>query len=220
MSERRESTHVDIVVFDLDGTLVDSRDDIASSINAGLTAVGSRRRPFPDIYPLIGLPLVDMYVDLLPRELTHRADEAAEAYRTDYTSQCSRRSAVFPGVLECLDSLRGSLLAIATSKRTYQAVRVAEELGLAGRFKVVNGTDGIPPKPNPAVVLQVIERTGASAERSWMVGDTTYDIRAGRSAGLRTCAVTYGAHSADALAAEHPDAIVDSLADLPARISA
>lgn len=206
---------VDLVVFDMDGTLVDSREDIAASVNAGLGAVGAPARPASEIHPMIGRPLEEIFAALLPAALAGAAPAAAAAYRADYFENCARRSRLFPGVFECLDGLSAVKRAVATTKQTFQAVRVAERLGLASRFDLVQGTDGIPHKPHPAVIEQVLERLGARRSRSWMVGDTVWDLRAGRAAGLRTCAVTHGIHDAATLATEGPDLLLDDLARLP-----
>jgi len=203
------------VIFDLDGTLVDSRDDIAASINEGLAGVGAARRPDAVIHPLIGRPLVEMFERLLPPRLVERSEEAAALYRAHYFDNCSRNSRIFPGVIDCLESLAGVPLAVATTKATFQAVRVAEELGLERYFELVQGTDDLPFKPDPAVIELVLGRLGMPAEECWMVGDTVHDLQAGRSAGLSTCAVTYGIGDAKDLSAEAPDLLLDSLADLP-----
>jgi phosphoglycolate phosphatase len=147
-----------LVIFDLDGTLVDSREDIAASINVGLERVGGARRAETEIHPLIGRPLAEMFVALLPPELSHRTPDAATAYRAHYFDNCSRRSRIYPGVAECLAALADVPLAIATTKATFQAERVAEQLGLAPHFELVQGTDGLPFKPDPAVIHLVLDR--------------------------------------------------------------
>jgi phosphoglycolate phosphatase len=208
----------ELVIFDLDGTLVDSRQDIADSINAGLTAVGGQARPIEQLYCQIGVPLDDIFRELLPGELHHRVADASERYRSHYFEGCSRTSTIYPGVEECLGALKNLTLAIATTKRTFQAVRVAELMGLFPHFDLVHGTDGIPYKPDPAVLFQVLERLDKSPDAAWMVGDTVHDVRAGKAAGLRTCAVTYGIGDRDDLVAESPDLLLGSLAELPGLI--
>lgn len=210
--------NVDLVVFDLDGTLVDSREDIAAAVAVALRAVGGPVRDKEAVFPFIGRPLIHVFLGLLPPMLRHRAEAAAEAYRSYYLHHCADTTHLYPGVMACLDGLQGIPKAIATTKKTFMAVELIARLGLSERFIVVHGSDGIPHKPDPAVILQVLDRTGHRAERSWMVGDTVYDMQAAKAAGLRTCAVTYGIGSAEALAAERPDLMLDSLAEFPAAI--
>ncbi len=209
---------VDLVVFDLDGTLVDSRQDISRAVNEGIVSVGGRRRPDLEIVPHIGRPLLDIFRDLLPVELCPKAERAAEAYRKYFFDHCVDRSRFCPGAKECLESLQVVTLAVATTKMTFMAVRVLEQMGIAHHFDLVQGSDGIPKKPDPAVLVQVLRKLCKKAGRSWVVGDTVYDIQAGKAAGMRTCAVTYGIGRPDELKGAAPDLLVDTLADLPAGI--
>lgn len=213
-----ESVQPDLIVFDLDGTLVDSRLDIAASVNEALRAVGAPEVPAERIIPLIGEPLSRILERLLPLDLRDRVSAAVEAYKTHYFDHCFDRSRLYPGVRECLERMQGLCLAVATTKMTYMAVRLVEAAGLASFFSLVQGSEGIPYKPHPEVLEIVLRKTGKRAGRSWMVGDTVYDIQAGKAAGMRTCAVTYGIGSRAALEEEKPDLLVGSLLELPERI--
>lgn len=222
MGERRgnqkESGKPDLVVFDLDGTLVDSRLDIAASVNEALRAAGAPEVPADQVIPLIGEPLSGILGRLLPPDLRDRVPAAVEAYKAHYFHHCFDRSRLYPGVRECLERMKGLCLAVATTKMTYMAVRLVDAAGLASYFDLVQGSEGIPYKPHPEVLNIVLRKTGKRAGRSWMVGDTVYDIQAGRAAGMRTCAVTYGIGSKNALERESPDLVVGSLVELPERI--
>jgi HAD superfamily hydrolase (TIGR01549 family) len=209
---------VELVVFDLDGTLVDSREDIAGAVNQGLQAVGGPGRPGEDIYPLIGRPLLQIFAELLPPGLGARAVEAQAVFRRYYLDHCFDRSRLYPGVVECIERMKSVPLAVATTKMTFMAIRVIEHTGLAPHFSLVQGSDDIPHKPDPTLLRIVLGKTGKQAERSWMVGDTVYDIQAGKAAGMRTCAVTYGIGSVADLGEECPDLMVASLAELPSRL--
>jgi phosphoglycolate phosphatase len=204
---------VDLIIFDLDGTLVDSREDIAAAVSVGMRAVGGPVREKEAVFPFIGRPLVDVFLGLLPPSMAHRAEDAAEAYRKYYLVHCADTTRLYPGVEECLDRLDGIAKAIATTKKTFMAVELIEKLGLSNRFVLVHGSDGIPHKPDPMVINQVLDKTGYDATRSWMIGDTVYDIQAARGAEMRICAVTYGIGNRDDLAAQHPDLLLDTLAD-------
>jgi len=210
--------NVDLVIFDLDGTLVDSRDDIAAALNAALAEVGCAVRRIEEITPRIGEPLDAMFRTWLPRDRQHLLSDAIAAYRRFYFDNCAISSAPYPGVRDCLERLAPIPLAIATTKTTRQAVRVCEQLDLGRHFALVQGCDDIPHKPDPAVVRAVLERLDVSPGAAWMVGDTPMDVQAGRAAGCATCAVTYGNGERDALAAAGPDLIVDDLSLLPGAI--
>lgn len=213
ISLAKPAQDVDLIVFDLDGTLVDSRHDIAAAISQGIAAVGGPKKTQDDVFPLIGRPLVEMFVKLLPRAMESRAEDAAEAYRNYYFDHCADRSRLYPGVIECIDRLKGIPLAIATTKMTFMAVQVMEKLKVSHRFALIHGSDGIPHKPDPTVLYQVLNTLKLSAPKSWMVGDTVYDIQAGKAAGMRTCAVTYGIGHRDDLAAQKPYLLLDTLND-------
>jgi phosphoglycolate phosphatase len=209
---------VDLVVFDLDGTLVDSREDISRAVNEGIVAVGGKRRPGSEIVPHIGRPLVDIFNDLLPAELRGMARSAAETFRAYFFEHCVETSCLCPGVSECLEGLEAVSRAIATTKMTFMAERVVQEMGISHHFDLVQGSDGIPHKPDPAVLALVLKRLGKEAGRAWIVGDTVYDIQAGKAVGMHTCAVTYGIGEVEDLEKAAPDLLLDNLADLPAEI--
>jgi 2-phosphoglycolate phosphatase len=214
---RREGKrNTGLVVFDLDGTLVDSRRDIACSINAALRTVAGVSVPEEAVFPLIGRALDEMFALLLPRDAAGSVDEACAAYRAHYLDHCAVHTTVFPGVTGCLEALRGIRRAVATNKSTAQAVRAVRELGLAGHFDLVLGCDGIPRKPHPAVIERILEALGIDPGEACMVGDTVYDIEAGKAARLAaTCAVTYGYGDRAALVAASPDLLLDDLGALP-----
>ena len=199
------------VIFDLDGTLVDSTRDIVVAFNHGLVSVGEETMSEAAVRPLIGTPLVDMYERVLGGHDGARTARACEAYRRFYFDHCADHTRPFPGVLEALDALAGSPLAVATTKKTFMAVKLLDMLGLSGRFDLIQGTDDIPAKPDPAVLLQVVEKLGIEPTNTWMIGDTVHDLSAARAAGMKCCAVTYGVTEETALRRLKPDIVVDNL---------
>ncbi|XXF75133.1 HAD-IA family hydrolase [Myxococcaceae bacterium GXIMD 01537] len=203
------------VVFDLDGTLVDSLPDIIASFIHGFSRVGLPAPSEGEVHALIGQPLQDMYARFVP---AHQVDALCVAYREHYAVHCTRSTRPFPGVLGVLEGLRerGYKLAVATTKRTDMARHVVAALGLTGHLDHVQGTDGFPHKPAPDVILRALGALGA--EGLWMVGDTTHDMHAGRAAGLRTYGVTWGTHDAATLQAAGPDAVQPDLSGLLAHL--
>ena len=199
------------VVFDLDGTLVDSLADIRASFRHVLKQAGY---PEPDdaaMSRLIGRPLAEMF-----REAAPGADESrlVAAFRDYYPEHLADHSRPYPGVPELLAALgsAGYLRVVATTKKTPVAEKLVAAVGLEGLLDHVQGTDGLPPKPAPDVVLAALEAVGGQG--LWMVGDTVHDIGAGRAAGLATYAVTWGNHDAATLAAAGPDRLEPDLGAL------
>jgi HAD superfamily hydrolase (TIGR01509 family) len=146
------------------------------------------------------------------------AQGAAETFRQHFFQHCAETTRLYPGVSACLENLQAVSRAVATTKMTFMALKVVEEMGIARHFDLVQGSDGIPHKPDPAVLSRVLEKLGKPPHKSWFVGDTVYDIQAGKAAGMRTCAVTYGIGLVDELEQASPDLLLGNLVDLAARI--
>ncbi|QRO00301.1 HAD-IA family hydrolase [Archangium violaceum] len=200
------------IVFDLDGTLVDSLPDIIASFQYSLMSLGLPVPTDTEVRVLIGHPLEEMFEHFAPGQDVTRL---CSIYREHYPRNFVNRSRPFPGVLELLRTLRerGYKLAIATTKRTDMARRFVEALGMMPMVDHVQGTDGFPHKPAPDVIHRALGALGG-AKGLWMVGDTTADMQAGRAAGLRTYGVTWGNHDAALLATATPDEIQPDLGQL------
>lgn len=196
------------IVFDLDGTLVDSFADITASFCRSFASV-ARTAPDPvAVRPLIGLDLRDMYERFVEGALI---DGLIAAYRADYAERCADSTRPFPGIVALLDDLgaAGVPRAVATTKTSWMARTVTDKVGLSDKLDHVQGTDGFAYKPAPDVVLHAVRALGRPV--SWMVGDSWLDVEAGRAAGLRTCAVTWGVSDPDRLRAARPDVLVDTI---------
>ncbi len=199
------------IVFDLDGTLVDSLDDILDSFLAAFDSVGLPKPERAAARALVGRPLEEMYSPFAPEE---SLSDLVTAYREHYPRHFVERTRPFPGVVDLLAELgrRGYARVVATTKRPDAALALVEAVGLADLLDHVQGTDGFPHKPAPDVVLKGLAAVDAAGE--WMVGDTVSDMQAGRAAGLKTYAVTWGTHGAEALAGARPDALEPTLTPL------
>lgn len=202
---------LEAVIFDLDGTLVDTPGVIVETALAALRGTGGLAMPEPQaIRATIGLPLTVAFSGLLG--LAEESDEVQEVvaeYRRLWRANVIPRSAelLYPGVAEGVQVLRdlGLRLAVATSKIQSGAVAQLEAAGIARHFEVVAGYDAVErPKPDPQLALHVLERLGAAPERTIVVGDTTHDLLMARGAGLRAIAVSYGAQDEATLLTESP----------------
>jgi len=205
------------IVFDLDGTLVDSLPDIVFSFQEACVKVGLVRPSEAEVRTLIGRPLSEMAEVFTDAPDVISAVETA--YRQIYPLHFTDRTRPFPGVVEVLRELRslGYLTAVATTKRSDMAQRLVTALGLDDELDHVQGTDGFPHKPAPDVIHAALVSLGATG--TWMVGDTVTDIQAGQAAGLKTYAVSWGTHDAAYLASVDPDELHADLSALPELLS-
>ncbi len=209
-----------LVCFDLDGTLVDSVEDIRAGLAHALAAVPGDD-PALDARALAeageGRPLEEVFARARPRGSGDQLARFGAAYRGFYHAHPIERTRPFPGVLETLAALderraRGLRTAVATTKRSETARRVIDALGLARHFDLVLGTDGMPHKPAPDLLLAVARAVERDARDGLMVGDSARDVAAGRAAGMRTCGVTWGALG-DGMRALAPDWVPDWVID-------
>jgi len=199
------------VVFDLDGTLVDSLPDIVTSFRLAFIAAGLPAPGEAEVRDAIGEPLDAMYARFVP---TGRVDELCGRYRSHYAEHLADSSRPFPGVPALLEELgrRGYRRAVASTKRTATARRLVERTGLTSLLDHVEGTDAAPYKPAPDVVLRALAAVGGRG--TWMVGDTVGDVEAGRAAGLATYAVSWGTHDAARLGRAQPSELQPDLSRL------
>jgi phosphoglycolate phosphatase len=212
-----------LVVFDLDGTLVDSVADIASAVNRMLARIAPRAAPLP-------LPTVRSFVGDGARELISRVlaraevdapvDEALAVFLDSYRVGLLEKTRPYPGVVEGLQALCDRPLAVLTNKPGDMSRAILTGLGLADRFFRIYGGGDVPGrKPDPAGLRLILEEIGASPAEALMVGDSAVDVRTARNAGTRVAGVAYGLDP-EGLAAARPDLMVDSLVALAVRLKA
>lgn len=189
------------ILFDLDGTVVDSKPGILASCSAALRSLGHRPDGL-DIGNLIGPPLEDILTEILGRFGDDRVAEAVLAYRNHYGSAGFRETTIYPGIAAALDQLLAlkARLYIATSKRTIFAQQILEHLGLINLFAGVHGSE-----PGGAVdrkadlIADVLRRHNLSADRCLMVGDRRHDAEGARANGVSTVGVLWGYGDRDEL---------------------
>jgi phosphoglycolate phosphatase len=197
-----------LVVFDLDGTVVDSTRALLEAHEAAWASVGVQRPRDEAILELIGLPLVDTMRILAPEQ---DSEALAEAYSRAYVKIAPRSERLFDGMAELL--ARPFRAAVATGKSQRGAERVVNQLGLGDRFEIVLGGDSVPrPKPNPDLLHAIMTATATGKEDLVMIGDTTYDLEMAHAAGVKAIGVTWGHHSVERLRKWAP--LVDSVEEL------
>lgn len=199
-----------VYLFDIDGTLLDSAPDICAAVQQVLHDNGGGTKDFAYLKSFVGLHLIDLFQDVFPALDAAEIDQLIKQYRTIYLGRCHRETRLFPGAKETLAVL-GGRKSTATTKGTPTTRAVLTQFGLIEHFDHVQGTDGIPYKPAPDVLLAAMAALGARPEECLMVGDSQADMAAGHAAGVKTCAVRYGYGNPAEMARFEPDYWVDDL---------
>jgi 2-phosphoglycolate phosphatase len=199
-----------VYIFDVDGTLLDSAQDICGAVQQVLATTDAPPVTFDFLKGYIGLHLIDLFRDILPHYTSGQIEVLIAQYRSIYLARGHQLTSVYPGVAEGLAALKGRK-ATATTKGTPTTRAILAQFGLIGYFDHVQGTDGIPCKPAPDVILAALAGLGAAPQECLMVGDSPADMEAGKRAGVKTCAVRYGYGKPDQLAGLEPDYWVDDL---------
>ncbi|NCO86492.1 MAG: HAD-IA family hydrolase [Rhodobacterales bacterium] len=202
-----------LVIFDVDGTLVDSQAEITAAMTAAFAEAGLPPPPRAAVLGIVGLSLPQAMARLCPDLDAHRRSAMVQAYKDSFNAPsdgAAEGSPLFPGARAMLDRLReapDTVLAVATGKSRRGLDKMIERHGLGAHFASRQTADDHPSKPDPAMIAAVLRDTGLPAARAVMVGDTSYDIDMGRAAGTATIAVNWGYHVAADLGA---DAVIDS----------
>jgi len=206
-----------LLVFDLDGTLVDSAGDLAAAVNAMLARLAAGTPPLSEaeVRGFIGEGARLLVGRSLARAgLTERPEDALPVFLDCYRAGLLDRTRPYPGVVEALDALAGHTLAVLTNKPGELSRALLEGLGLARRFARVYGGDDLPRKPDPAGLHRIMAETGLGAPSTVMVGDSAVDVLTGRAAGVLTVGVSYG-FAPGSFATHPPDVVLDDLRALP-----
>jgi len=182
-----------IIIFDLDGTLVDSSIDLTNALNYAVAPYGFEKLTVKKTMSLVGEGITRLIEKMLgPEHISIRPDvmnrfmEFYSAHLVDFTKP-------YPGVPETLELLKGYKKAVISNKREALSKSILEDLGLLRHFDAVLGSDSTDEKkPSPRPLLKVMEMLSGSPEETVIVGDSNYDIEAGRAAGIKTIAVSYG----------------------------
>jgi len=209
-----------LIIFDIDETLVSSKQSIINSFDYALESIGIKARE-EKIISKIGFPLKRAF-ELILGDKKELADSLVKKYRERYLKKCVGETSIFPGVKETLEYLRnkGIRMAVATTKHVEMSVILLKGLGIDDYFEMIVGEgDYHHEKPDPESLYVIMEKLGISPQETLMVGDTVYDIEAGKLAGTKTCAVTYGIDSRKELEEYGPDFVVDKFDELKKIIS-
>ncbi len=203
---------MDLVIFDLDGTLIDSKLDLAHSVNATRAWLGLGPLDNELVYSYVGNGAPVLIRRALGPEFSDAdVERALEYFLNYYREHMLDHTDLYPGMRECLERLHGEgvQLAVLTNKPVRFSSAILEGLGVRDVFfRVYGGNSFEQKKPHPAGVVKLLEESGAARDRTLLVGDSAVDVRTARNAGVRSCGVTYG-FQPETFREEPPDFLVD-----------
>ncbi|MHB8622936.1 MAG: HAD-IIIA family hydrolase [Sulfuricaulis sp.] len=206
----------ELIIFDWDGTLMDSVAKIVRCFTLALAESGATDPGADAIRHIIGLGLDEAVSELLPQADADQRRQVTERYRQNFLHLDQTGMELFPGVREKLEALsaQGYLLAVATGKARRGLDRVLRDFKMAHLFCATRCADEAFSKPHPRMLEDILEQTGYAAGRALMVGDTTYDMQMASYAGMAGLAVTYGVHGRQLLMQHQPLACLDSFQEV------
>lgn len=213
-----------LVLFDCDGTIVDSQHAISAAMEAAFNAHGLIAPERSRIVEVVGLSLITAVRELIPDHDPDLIARVAETYKDAFGNlrrQAAHEEPMFPLARETIHGLAeapGIVLGLATGKSRRGVDAIIERENLHGLFKTIQTADYHPSKPHPAMVLQAMNETGALPEQTVVVGDTTFDMAMAQSARAKAIGVTWGYHPRTALGASGAHALIDCYSQLPATI--
>lgn len=202
------------VIYDLDGTLVDSREDLADSVNALLAELGLPELPLPTVVTYIGEGAERLVRRSLGEAHEHLIGRALPRWSALYRERLLRKTRPYPGVAALLCEAP-ALRAVLTNKPGALARDILEGLGLAAPFAAVVGGDQAPRKPSPEGLLGLCRALGVAPREALLVGDSLIDVATGAAACVPVCAVTWGLGDPAALASARPDYLCHAVGELP-----
>jgi len=211
---------IKLLIFDLDGTLADTGQDITNALNYALKPFHVREYSLEETKAMVGSGISRLLESLIPPGPPFPIGESGDPkeivtarFLEYYDNHLIDNTMIYPFVKETLSQLKGYTKAVLSNKREIYSTRVLEGLGIIGYFDCVLGSDSVrEKKPSPVPVLDLLEKYDIAQEEAVIIGDSNYDVEAGRAAGIRVIGVTYGFRAREAL--EGADAIIDRFDEL------
>ncbi len=211
------SKNYELLIFDWDGTLMDSAGHIVSSATRAIEMMGLPEREPRQISELIGLGLRDAFDRLFPEISRETMDGLLVEYSQKFSGVTQQPSDLFEGVKETLERLidQGFILAVATGKSRKGLDRAMSESGVTEYFTITRCADESANKPDPQMLHDILKSTSTEYDRALMIGDTEFDIAMAQHADVHALAVECGVHDRDRLQAAGASAILESVVHLP-----
>jgi HAD superfamily hydrolase (TIGR01509 family) len=210
-------TGIQLIIYDLDGVLVDTSDAICISFNAALEDAGEKPCSDEEIRAMIGVPLDEMYRGVLPRERWSLVEKCFTRYREVFMDISVEHARILEGVEETLSHFEeeGLQQCLATNKSAPEAEKILIHLRIDRFFDLIVGYDDVSsPKPSPDMILLALDAMGVEPHEAVLIEDSPTGLSAGKGAGVHTVAVATGFNDSATLAKSKPNYVIDELKDL------
>ena len=205
---------VDLLIFDLDGTLIESKWDIAASVNLTLAELKLAERSQDEIFGFVGDGIKRLLRLAVGEDNQERYEQALTVFRGHYLSHCLDHTKYYPGIETVLDHFAGKHKAVATNKSLEYTTKILQGLGAHHFAYIVGGDDGYGLKPDPRMLINIMDKLNVAKDRAVLIGDSTNDINGGHNAGIKVCAVGYGMGNREKMAACKPDWFIEKPEEL------
>ncbi len=212
-----------LVIFDLDGTLLDTREDLANACNYALKMCGAPARRLDEYNMLVGRGIYNLFRGALPEgmksdDMVMKMKSNFVPYYNEHINDCTKP---YPGIIEMLDHLAAAGISFAVASNKYQEgteALVGKYFGQYEFASILGQRDGWPIKPDPAIVYEAMEAAAASLDETVYCGDSDVDMQTGINAGVRTVGVTWGFRTSDELSAYGPWLLADKASEIVAAL--
>ena len=211
----------ELIIFDLDGTLVNSQYDLADAVNFALENMGRPSIEYEQVPGMVGSGVRKLLELALGHFTEKELLQARRLFDVYYEKNLTNKTDCYPGVRETLRYLRHIKKAVYSNKVHAYTMKIISDLGLMPYFDLVQGArpELYQRKPSPEGVSYILKKLKIQPARAVMVGDSDHDIHAARAAGAGTCAVTYGYRPLRTLLAANPDFTIDAMEELVRKLS-
>lgn len=206
-----------LIIYDLDGVIIDSTDAICIAFNRAIEYVGEPCRPKEEIMRMIGVALGEMLIRVLPEEKHDKIAYCFDRYLEVYKEVFPFYTKVLYGVVETLQYFKeiGIIQTLATNKSSMEAERILGELGLNKYFYLILGSNSVKvPKPSPDMILLTLDKLDVKPENAVLVEDSPTGLTAGKATGVHMVAITTGTHIKDVFVPLEPEYILKDLREL------
>jgi len=209
------SKHVDSIIFDLDGTLVDSGKDIVSSVNFTLKNIGLKEKSGEEVLSYVGTGVIDLMRKSLGEERAGLSNKALTIFEAHRRKHSTDHTVLYPGVRETLEHFKNKKKMVLTNRKLEFALITLKNLDIKKYFDDVLGADDLLCiKPSSCPLDMLIEKYGMNKNKTIMAGDMDIDVLSGKNAGILTCGVTYGIGKKEDILKAGPDFIINNIIEL------